>query len=156
VIRPKRAYGLQRGDTIIEVLICVLIISMILAGAYTTVQRSAVGIRNSQEHAEVLKLLQSQVEQLRNNSASTTSTIFTVNLPFCMADGVAVSTTLQPGAAKCDQDSGGKPNTTEPIYHMSIKRATSTGGGVLFSVRADWASVTNTPAQTTIFYRLQR
>jgi Tfp pilus assembly protein PilV len=152
--RRGRQQNRQKGDTIVEVLICVLIVSVILGGAYTTVQRSAVGIRNSQEHAEVLKLLQAQVEELRTN-ASTSRTIYTANAPFCMVDGLPVSTTQQSTAAKCSQDSAGNPATSEPMYKMSIKR-TNSGGGVLFTVRADWAAVTNTPAQETIFYRLQR
>jgi len=56
---------LQRGDTIVEVLISLLVISAILVGAFVLSQTSSRNVRDSQEHAEALGLLQGQVELLR-------------------------------------------------------------------------------------------
>jgi Tfp pilus assembly protein PilV len=139
---------LQRGDTIVEVLICVLIVSMVLGGAYVTVHRSSQGIRNSQEHAEALKLVQSQLEQLRTNAASTSPTVFVAGTPFCMVDGAATTDT-----ARCAQNAAGDATTTEPVYHLAVTR-TSSAGGSLFKVEATWNTVTSQQARETIFYRL--
>lgn len=53
------------GDTIIEVLIALSILSFALTTAYSTVNRSMQSARNSQEHSEALQYLNSQVELAR-------------------------------------------------------------------------------------------
>lgn len=143
------------GDTIVEVLICILLMSVILGGAYTTVRRSSIGIRNSQEHTEALKRLESQIEQLRANAGSSTPTIFTTGTPFCMIDGAAVSLTSGPDAPKCTQNANGQPSSVAPAYKLSIQRSPVPGGRTLFTVRADWDAITGTPAQETLFFRMK-
>lgn len=141
----------QRGDTIVEVLICVAIVSMILGGAYVTARRSSQGIRNSQEHAEALKLVQSQLEQIKSNAAEAQPDVFTTNMPtFCMVDGQPVAG-AQP---QCRQSAAGTPATQEPIYRISVTRQPD-NGAAKFAVQAEWDSVTGRPAQETLFYRLQ-
>jgi prepilin-type N-terminal cleavage/methylation domain-containing protein len=56
----------QRGDTIIEVLIAIVILAVILVGAYTTSNNSLIGERDAQEHAEAVTIAQDQVEDLRS------------------------------------------------------------------------------------------
>lgn len=143
------------GDTIVEVLICILLMSIILGGAYTTVRRSSLGIRNSQEHAEALKRLESQVEQLRTNASSAAPTVFTFGTPFCMVDGATVSLISGPDTAKCTQNASGLPSTVAPSYKLSIQRSI-VSGRTLFTVRADWDAITGTPAQETIFLRMKQ
>jgi type II secretory pathway pseudopilin PulG len=53
------------GDTIVEVLIAIAIVSSVLAGAFSVSQKSSRAVRDSQEHAEMLQLLQGQVELVR-------------------------------------------------------------------------------------------
>lgn len=139
---------LQRGDTIVEVLICVLIVSMVLGGAYVTVFRASQGIRNSQEHAEALKLVQSQLEQLRTNASSDTPSVFVAGTPFCMVD--AQPTTDD---NRCGQNAAGNATTDEPVYHLEVTRPSSPSG-TLFMVEATWNSVNGREAKETIFYRL--
>jgi prepilin-type N-terminal cleavage/methylation domain-containing protein len=55
----------SRGDTIVEVLIAIAIVSSVLAGAFTVSQKSTLAVRDSQERGEVLQILQGQVEQVR-------------------------------------------------------------------------------------------
>lgn len=144
----------QRGDTIVEVLICIAIVSLILTGAYVTTQRSSVGVRNSQEHAEALKLVQSQLEQVRANVASGAGDVFSSPTPFCMIDTGPISATAMPNAAKCVQNSGGAPTTGQPAYRLSIARTVS-GSGSLFTITAKWDSITgHGQAQESMVYRL--
>lgn len=58
----------NRGDTIVEVLICIGILSVIVVGAYLTANRSLIAERDTQEHAEALTLAQSQIEALEGLS----------------------------------------------------------------------------------------
>lgn len=62
----REKYLNNRGDTIVEVLIAIAIVSSVLAGAFTVTQKSAVAVRDSQERGEMLQLLQGQVEQVRS------------------------------------------------------------------------------------------
>lgn len=60
--RDKRS---SRGDTIVEVLIAIAVVSSVLAGAFSVTQKSAQAVRSSQERGEMLQLLKGQVEQVR-------------------------------------------------------------------------------------------
>lgn len=142
----------QRGDTIVEVLISIAVVSLILGGAFVTTNRSQTGVRNSQEHGEALKLVGAQLEQLRADAAKAAPTVFAQAVPFCMYNDAAVSTTGAT-AADCKQSSAGNPTSTEPIYRLSIDR-TSSNGGYLFTVKADWDQISGGTAEETMVYRL--
>lgn len=60
----------QRGDTIVEVLIALAIISSVLAGAFFVTNRSAQNVRDTEEHAQALQLLQGQIELVRATATS--------------------------------------------------------------------------------------
>lgn len=60
----------SRGDTIVEVLICVSIVSLVLVSAFVVAQKSNAGVRTSQESSEAQQLLNSQVESLRQMAQS--------------------------------------------------------------------------------------
>ena len=53
------------GDTIVEVLFSIMIISLILSGAFVTSNTSLLNIRAAQERAQALGVAQAQVETLR-------------------------------------------------------------------------------------------
>lgn len=152
-IKPAKLPGWQRGDTLVEVLICIGIVSLILTGAYITTNRSAAAVRDAQEHAEALKLAQGQLEQIRQNAINTT-TVFAQppGNQFCMVDAAVVTTT-----APCMQDSSGQPTTTQPAYRLMTTRADCSVGAQChqFTVRVEWDSVSSkTLATEQIIYRL--
>jgi prepilin-type N-terminal cleavage/methylation domain-containing protein len=151
----------QAGDTLIEVLICILIVAVILTGAYVTTNKSSQGIRNSQEHAEALKLVQSQLEEVRQNVSKTSgSTVFITAPPFCMLNGAAVSTTISPGLVGCVQNSAGQPATAAPMYKLTVNRTSCTTVAAnceLFVAKATWDSITNDGVSSEqISYRLYK
>ncbi len=55
----------QRGDTIVEVLISIAVVSLILSTAYALANRSSQAVRQSQERSEALQFSESQFEKLR-------------------------------------------------------------------------------------------
>lgn len=59
----------QKGDTIVEVLICLAIVGVLISTAYLIANRSQIGIRSSQERAEATKLAEMQVERIRHGSS---------------------------------------------------------------------------------------
>lgn len=58
--RPKQA-----GDTIVEVLIALVVIAAVLPGAFFLSRASLQHVRDSEEHAQALNILQGQLERLR-------------------------------------------------------------------------------------------
>ncbi len=132
-----RAYT-QSGDTIVEVLISMAVISLVLGGAFVTTRHSQTAVLDSQEHAIALKLAESQVEQMRGNTD-----VFSAGT-FCMVNGNVVS----PVDSKCTQDSSGAevldPNL-EPKYTMTITSKATVApaplGGILFTITASWDAV---------------
>jgi len=159
--RMSNPHSSQRGDTLIEVLICVLVVTLILVGAYVTTHQATLGVRNSQEHAEALKLVQSQLEMLRQDATKPSgSTIFSITPPFCMVNSVAVSTAIAPGLTECVQNSSGQATTDSLAYEMSIDRddcSTVASNCQLFTVKATWDTITNKGKSTEqMTYRLYK
>src|ERR1019366_6517837 len=72
------------GDTIVEVMIVLAVLSLAFAITYATANHGLIQSRNAEEHSEALGLLDSQVELLR---AAFSQNISAVNAPsdvFCM------------------------------------------------------------------------
>jgi len=145
------------GDTIVEVLICIAVVSTILGGAFVTTRQSQVGVRDSQEHAEALKLVESQLEQLRGD----TTDAITESTPFCMYNETPESAVIAPQDKDCTQDSGGVANQSDSRYNLTITRCAAVACGnniansYLFTVKASWVEVTGQGnGQETMVYRL--
>lgn len=145
------------GDTIIEVLVCIAVVSTILGGAFVTTRQSQVGVRNSQEHAEALKLVESQLEQLRGDTTDAVG----ATTPFCMYNEAPVSAVIAPQDKDCTQDSGGLANKSDSRYYLTITRCAAIACGnniansYVFTVKASWPEVTGQGnGQETMVYRL--
>lgn len=66
----KKLINNNRGDTIIEVLIAVVILTLIITGAYVTSNDSLKNIIDAQERIQALGVAQSQTETLRAEASS--------------------------------------------------------------------------------------
>ena len=75
----------QRGDTIVEVLISIAIVTLVLATAYATASRSTKNSMQSQEHSRALKVAETQLDLLKAYAAqSTTDPNITGGSGFCL------------------------------------------------------------------------
>jgi prepilin-type N-terminal cleavage/methylation domain-containing protein len=70
LIKFKKLKLGQKGDTIIEVMISLAILSFVLGGAYYTANQSYRNIRDSQEHSEATNIAQTEIEDLRQYGPS--------------------------------------------------------------------------------------
>jgi len=96
----------QTGDTIIEVLIAIAIISLVLASAFAITSRDLQDIHQAQEHTSGLKFAENQLEQLRSMATSNFSdpanpgpsyTIFSDPNAFCInTSGTVQNSTTSP------------------------------------------------------------
>jgi prepilin-type N-terminal cleavage/methylation domain-containing protein len=150
----------QRGDTIIEVLISMAVISIVLGGAFTATRLSSTGVQDSQEHSQALGLVQTQIELLRADASSSKPTIFTYPInPFCMyINNTYTASTVSPATGDCVQNASGTPTTTQPAFHLLIARDNpDSNNGYLFTVTATWSEVNGSgQASESMVYRLYK
>jgi prepilin-type N-terminal cleavage/methylation domain-containing protein len=111
----------QRGDTLVEVLIAIAVVSLVLGGAYVTTNRSLQATRSAQERAIALKLAESQIEQIKSLMGSSPAVITGAPSPFCIA--AATGAPVAASNAACGVDPNGNQNSAEPIYHISVSLA---------------------------------
>lgn len=110
----------QRGDTLVEVLIAIAVVSLVLGGAYVTTNRSLQATRGAQERAVALKLAESQVERLKGLMSTNSATVMATTAPFCISYVTGLPVNLPNDA--CDLNTEGVHATEEPIFHISITR----------------------------------
>ncbi|HSX43099.1 MAG TPA: prepilin-type N-terminal cleavage/methylation domain-containing protein [Candidatus Saccharimonadales bacterium] len=130
----------ERGDTLVEVLIAMAIISLVLVGAYVTSNRNAATLQATQEREQAQRVVEAQLELLRNSGTITSGNCF---------DPISGS---QTSGAGCDI----KSSTTNSgaTYKLSI---TGPVGGV-YTVMARWTSLnsnTDLDSSVTMYYRLK-
>ena len=133
------------GDTIVEVLIAILVVSAVLAGAYASAGNSLNGTRQAQERGEALKLAEGQLEQIKANVAAAK---VPTNL-FCIdnTSGNAIVansptqrsiTTVTPLASDSLSDyvAGCKSGNTP--YNISVTRSGDDTNGYIFTAYVRW------------------
>jgi len=125
----------QRGDTLVEVLISIAVVSLILGGAYVTTSRSLNATRAAQERGIALKLAESQIERLKGLAATNPTALFGAAAPnpFCISSAGAV---IAASNAACAVDTSGAATTVQPIFRLSIARA-----GNEFTLTETWVDV---------------
>lgn len=136
----------QRGDTIVEVMVAVLVIGAVLVGAFALTNRSTRGVRDSEEHAQALQLLQGQVERLRSTASTTEYDDFPPSGRFCFnTDGDIES--LSSGDYGCQSGD---------FYTFAIERGSrpSAGATTTFTLQTKWDSVTGNTATERIVYKV--
>ena len=136
----------QTGDTIVEVLLAIAIVSAVLGGAYASTSGSLSGSRRSQERGEAVKLLQGQLERLNEAAHSPTVNLLTAPNPFCLIVSGGVLTPVAATNPGCQQGVGSR-------YRLSIQRA-----GNVYTATAQWDRVggggTSGQDQVVMIYRI--
>ncbi|MDB5185917.1 MAG: hypothetical protein JWL85_440 [Candidatus Saccharibacteria bacterium] len=130
----------QRGDTIVEVLIAIAVISLILGGAYASSRKSLQTTRSSQERGEVTKYVEQQVELLKSAVKNPSSNVFTMPGSFCLDSNLIAQGASNAICRKSGPGSG---------YALSITRNAST-----FTVTGTWDKIDGSGSnQVQIVYR---
>jgi type II secretory pathway pseudopilin PulG len=131
-------YFKEQGDTIVEVLIAIAVVSLILGGAYVTTNRSLQTTRAAEERGNALKLSESQVERLKGLAKTNPTSIFggATPMPFCVSPNTGAP--IAASSNDCRVSAAGTPTTTQPIYTISITRGSD---GNTFTVINQWVDV---------------
>lgn len=149
----------QHGDTIVEVLIAVAIVSTVIVGAFTIANKSALQIRAAQERSEALKIGSSAIETIR--SKPTQANALDPGYPYCVdlqtKALVGGGNTIPP--VNTDKDSnynttgGCTPASGNVTYIVFITQSTTIPGS--FTIHVRWDRVGGGQRQDITFnYRL--
>lgn len=145
----------NRGDTIIEVVITTVILSIIVVGAYQTSNQSLANIRDSQSRIVALGVAQNQVERLRANGANLSSTYLQSNgPPFCFYNGTINDS---PPSSFCTFNMNTGINYVSEIIPLGPSNSDTSALNAKiydFEVLITWpATNSGTTDQIQIFYR---
>jgi len=134
------------GDTIVEVLICLAIMSTVIGGAYAVASRSLGGIRQAQERAEATKYAETQLERIRYGMYVQDQSFPSLGTSFCVTDTLTVSTFTNP------TDLAGYPtNCQRGLYRFEVQFDPTQQN--LFTITVRWDGLTGNQEQLQLFYR---
>lgn len=165
-----------RGDTMVEVLICIAIAGLVIAGSYALSSHSLQEGVSATEHTEANKLAEGQVEALKLREKSSTTTWTAAypngfNIPsgnyFCL-DTTANSEFLADGVTRnpawLPQKNGSNPqdltgyNSTCAVnskYYLSMSTNGDATNGQVYLVVVYWEPIGGGPLnQSQLYYRL--
>lgn len=142
----------ERGDTIVEVLIAIVVASAVLVGSFAITNASLKQIRMAQERSEAQKFAESTIENLSGLiKAHPEVAGRDPALPFCIgsdATGLLVLDTTPPGNCSTGPDSR---------YQLAVNRvASGPGDSYTFKTKVTWENVSGREENVTMFYRAQR
>lgn len=139
----------SKGDTIVEVLIAIAVISSVLGIAYSIMNKNIQIMQDNQERTTASKLAQTQIEKLRVNSDSLAS----APSDFCFPPGDEVFTLTSPlgndPSSGLPDDFAEKCISDDDIYYTSIEK-----NGKSYVVRVRWSSLTGQTSQVVMGYKL--
>lgn len=155
----------ERGDTIVEVMIVLAILSFAIIIAYSSANRSLADARQSEENSYAAELAQSQVEQIRsaviNSNDTSTGSISNLNAQemsgasFCMSAGSAITTTaaafLSPNPCIPTNTTGGVPYTLADTLSQPVQSLPALDS---FQILVTWPDALGQGEDTlTLFYQ---
>jgi type II secretory pathway pseudopilin PulG len=144
--KPTFAYG-SAGDTIVEVLIVMAVVTVVLTGAFTVASRSVQAIRDSEERAQAVQYLQGQVELLRSAASRSGGLNFDLATPFCLD---TTTHYLASDMAHCQLGS-------QSQYNMAIVLNSGSDSGTTtstFDLTATWTGLTSATDKVYLSYRV--
>lgn len=152
----------QRGDTIVEVLIAIIVLSSVLTGAYGIASRATKENMQTQEHSQALQIAQGQLEILKTQNSAPAS-------PFCFDSNNQNRPQTWPGATPrppaaaqddnfnvnypsgCKQDLSGSVCNSNLCYYVAIQKTSTTGNDYNVTVR--WPGANGGNDQVSLAYR---
>lgn len=151
------------GDTIVEVLIAIAVISVVLVGAYATTNHSLRSTEDAQERSNATSLVESQLELLKTASSTDPYAIWNRGAAlktFCLTEpdshGSFGASIYPSSNSNCNVNTTGTPTTVQPDFNLSITNPiTGSNPQDTFIVEAQWPSVEdNVTDNVQIVYRV--
>lgn len=147
----------QTGDTIVEVLIAIAVVSGVLGATYSIMNKNMLLVRDNQERTEASKLAQSQLEVLKNTWDHTNPKDFPNqhNVSFCFAEDSSIIylsaalPALEMGEDNLSEYAGGC--VREEIYHVGVRY---NAAPKTYTVTVRWDKIGGGRNEVAMVYRL--
>lgn len=133
----------QKGDTIVEVLIAIAVLSLVLGGAYASSRRSLNATIQSQERSTALKIAEEQQEKIKYITTSSGPITYSNEDAFCISDSNTVIAATTPDTIDANAAADfSKYNTVAPNciksngvnYYIAVGRSLAN----VFTVYVRW------------------
>ena len=150
----------QKGDTIVEVMISMVVLAIVITVAYATSTRSLHASLDSQYRDQAVSYAQQQLELLKNADSNGSAVIANYKItthPFCIKPSdMSILDTSDP-SNPCDIPVGGWGSSGDATFKISTvytgdPPATASGTRT-FAVTVSWSSAENRPQQTVVYYK---
>lgn len=146
----------QRGDTIVEVLIALSVLTFVMTIAFASSTRSVENVRGTQERGEALKLAQGQIEHLIvKQGISEENNCFNSNGDAKKAGASNECAYMSVGGSGCD------PTTSGYCYNVNIERihvgdATPTNPSIAttYKVTVVWQGIGGGEDNVNVTYKM--
>lgn len=153
----RRILG-KRGDTIVEVLICLTVLGVTMGSATVVVNNNRKVILGAQERAAALKLVQGQLEKTRIITTNDPSLLENSDSIVRDSAGYCVNTASPPKEVAvtdvaCRVDRTGMPSTEQPNYALKTVVTTDNDGYLLRS-SATWSMPTGVNGNVELVERI--
>lgn len=142
----------SKGDTIIEVLLSIAVMSMVLSASYGLANRSSQSNRQSQERAEAQKIGEEQLELLRGYISEDTQWNNATDVCF-RADDPATTTVDETGQIT-DQTSDCQGRGPGGRYNVKITAAGDPAAGYVYTIDTNWENTKGGTDQLAFSYKL--
>ena len=139
-VRQQPVFSDRRGDTIIEVLIAIGIVSLVLTSAYALTNRNAQSAQKTQEQGQAQKLIESQIELMRGYDS-------VINDDDCLSGDPTLHTLSGDACKNIFAASSGA------AYTLRITRPDSIHEPTLYKIKATWDALGGQTGNVTMYYR---
>jgi prepilin-type N-terminal cleavage/methylation domain-containing protein len=140
----------QRGDTIVEVLIAIAVISSVLGGAYTITNKNVKNSQHAQEQSRAAKIAETQIEQLKSYIAS--GSLPSAGTNFCFPSTASATPTQFGTAALPAADAVYDPACRiETKYMTGIKQQPASDN---YTVYISWDGPSGNRSQVSMAYKV--
>ena len=134
----------QRGDTIIEVLIAIAVVSLLLVSAYSLTNKNVATMQNVQEQGEAQKIAEQQVERFRlylGDKTALASVGGCINGSGAMASGASCVVNAD--------DTVVPVSSNRAAYKKSIKNTDSPN---VYEIAVEWTAAGGIKGMIAIYY----
>lgn len=131
LMRLRKLY--ENGDTIVEVLIAIAVVSSVLGISYSSMNRNIQTTRDNQERTEAVRLAEGQIEGIKNVASFNQAALDLQTGTFCIVNST-------PTTASC----------TAGLYTMAIINDTAEN---VYRITISWTSLRGNANSVIMLYR---
>jgi prepilin-type N-terminal cleavage/methylation domain-containing protein len=147
-----RIINSQKGDTILEVLVSMVVLAVVAGAAYATSTRSFHSALNSQYRDQAVTLAQQQIELLRSADSNTQISGFKTHTGAFCINSSAPTTAVSSSSPACSNVNNAYSVST--VYTGNPPGGTTnTSGYQAFKVTVTWLSAEGKTQTTTAYYK---